>query len=120
MLEDTRMRSLAKLLDVSVLRSQIHAANIANQNTPGYRARAVRFDDAYVEAAALKGDDAALDIEPEIYEPQNTMVRNDGNDVSVDKEVTAAAENAMLYRTYIQLLRGKNSIINQAIRPTGG
>ena len=116
MLQDTRMQNLAKLLDVANLRAQVHASNIANQNTPGYKAQAVRFEEAFL--AAQEG--AASDVEPEIYEPRNTMVDNDGNDVSVDKEVTAAAENALLYRTYIQLMRGKNSILNQAIRPTGG
>ncbi len=120
MLQDDRMLNLAKMLDVASLRAEVHATNIANQNTPGYKAKAVRFEQAFQDALHSQGAEDARSLEPEIYEPLNTMTDNDGNDVVVDKEVTAAAENALLYRTYIQLLRGKNQILSQAIRPTGG
>ena len=38
MLDDAHSPILAKLMDVAALRARTHAAKLANQNTPGYRA----------------------------------------------------------------------------------
>lgn len=119
MFEDQRMLNLSKLLDVASLRGQVHAGNIANQNVPGYRARAVQFEKDFLAVYQRQGAAAASRVEPSIYEPRNTAVKNDGNDVKVDKEITAAAENSLLYNTYIALLRGKQRIIQTAIKPGG-
>jgi flagellar basal-body rod protein FlgB len=116
MIVDERMNDIAKLLDVAALRARVHAENLANQNTPGYRARAVRFDATFREVFARRGAVAARAVEPEIFEPRTTAVDNDGNDVSTDREVTEAAQNAMLYQTYISILRGKKTILDRAIR----
>ncbi|MFW5750392.1 MAG: flagellar basal body rod protein FlgB [Planctomycetota bacterium] len=115
MLVDDRMLNLARLLDVATLRARVHAENIAHQNTPGYRARAVRFADEFARVQALRGDAAARTVEPEVIEPRTTAVDNDGNDVSVDREVTLAAKNAMRYNACISLLRGKHQLLNMSI-----
>jgi len=115
MLIDDRMQNLAKLLDVAALRSRTHAANIANQDTPGYRAKAVRFDAAFREALE-RGDGAARAVSPEVYEPRDTPVQNDGNDVGVDREVAAMAKNQILYNAYLQMMRGKTRLLDTAIR----
>ena len=60
--------------------------NIANANTPGYRARALRFEDAFQEALASGDGAKARAVEAEVFEPRSTAVDNDGNDVSVDRE----------------------------------
>ena len=86
MLIDERMADLAKLLDVASQRQKVHAGNIANANTPGYRARAVQFEEAFQQALANGDGELARSIEPEIFEPRTTSVDNDGNDVSVDRE----------------------------------
>ena len=119
MLVDDRMHNLAKLLDVADLRARIHAQNIANQNTPGYTARAVRFEDAFRTAMDQEGDAAARGVQPEVYKPRSTPVDNDGNDVSVDREVTQMAQNAALYNAYLQILRGKYSLMGTAVRGEG-
>ncbi len=112
MLDDRRLSMLARLMDVSVLRAQVHAGNIANQNTPGYRAKAVAFDDAFQQAMAGDGD--AATVEPQIFEPQNTPVQADGNDVAVGKEIVKAAENQTLYNAYIAMARGKIRLLTIA------
>jgi flagellar basal-body rod protein FlgB len=115
MFGDDHARILARLMDVSMTKAKIHTANLANQNTPGYRAKDVAFDDAFAEALAEGGVDAAEQVEAKIYEPRTTPVGIDGNDVVPDKEVTASAENAVLYNTYMSILRGKSKLINTAI-----
>ncbi len=115
MLSDDRMLNLAKMLDVASLRAHVHAANIANQNVPGYRAKAVSFETEFNKAMQQHGDEAARMVKPEVYEPQVTSVDNDGNDVDLDREVTAAAQNGVLYNTYVNLLRGKHTLLTTAI-----
>ena len=112
MLDDRRLSMLARLMDVSVLRAQVHAGNIANQNTPGYRAKAVAFDEAFQQAMAGDGD--AGEVEPQIFEPKNTAVQADGNDVAVGKEIIQAAENQTLYNAYIAMARGKIRLLTIA------
>lgn len=116
MLGDERMQNLGKLLDVAALRSRIHTGNLANQNTPGYRAKAVAFEDAFRATLDTRGGAAARAVEPQVYEPRATGVDNDGNDVSTDREVAELAKNHTLYNTYISLLRGKHQIYQTAIR----
>jgi len=113
MINDSTTVRLGRLLDVSTLKAQVIAGNLANQNTPGYRTRAVAFDDAY-RAAIANGDDP-LSVTPTVYEPRNTAVDVDGNDVAVDREVLAGAQNAFLYQTYVSLLQGRNRLINTAL-----
>jgi flagellar basal-body rod protein FlgB len=113
MFGDEHSKILARLMDVSLVRAQVHTSNIANQDTPGYRAKAVKFEDAFKVALESGGDIDA--VEPQIFEPRNTAVGVDGNDVQLDKEVLQAAENTMLYNTYVALQRGKSRLINTAI-----
>jgi len=114
MLDDQRMALLARLMDVSVLRAQVHAGNIANQNTPGYRAKAVAFDEAF-QAALAEGDGAAATtLEPEVVEPHTTAVQADGNDVALSAEIMASAKNQTLYNSYLAMMRGKMRLLNIA------
>jgi len=120
MLIDDRMQDLGRLLDVASLRARVHAGNIANQNTPGYRARAVAFDEAFRETFASRGAAAARQVEAEVFQPRDTGLDNDGNDVNVDREVNILAQNAMLYNAYVTMLRGKYTLLETAVRGPGG
>ncbi len=115
MLDDAHSPILAKLMDVASLRARTHANNLANQNTPGYRSKAVDFDAEFQRAYAA-GDDVT-GIEPRLYEPRDTSVGADGNDVSSHREVLQSAENASLYNTYIALARGQRQLAITAISP---
>lgn len=115
---DGQADRLAKLMDVSQLRARVHAANIANQNTPGYKAKAVAFEEAFREA--LAGGRSVDDLEPEIFEPRTTAEQPDGNNVSVDREVLAQAQNNTLYNTYIALATGKKKLLTIAMSTAPG
>lgn len=117
---DVRLLALSRLLDASALRQQIHEANLANQNTPGYKARAVAFEDAFNQALDDGGPESAAAVEPEIYTPLTTPTDPDGNNVSTDREVAALAKNQMLYNAYIQVTRGKLRLINTALTSAPG
>ncbi len=115
MLGDARLDRLVRLMDVSVVEAHVHAANLANQNTPGYRAKAVDFTRSFHEALQ-RGDEAgAMALEPQLIEPRNTPVGVDGNDVSPDREILATADNAMRYNAYIAIMRGQMRLMNIAV-----
>ena len=114
-MDDPRLTVLTRLMDTALVRQQVHAANLANQNTPGYRAREVAFEDAFNEALDGQGLDRAMSLAPEIRQADATMVQPDGNDVSSEREVAALARNQLLYNTYAQLTRGKMKLLNTAM-----
>jgi flagellar basal-body rod protein FlgB len=114
MLIDDRLKLMSRLMDISALKAQVHAGNIANQNTPGYRAKAVAFDQAFEQALREQGADEAADVEAMIYEPQNTPVHDDGNDVSLNQEIMESAKNQTMYNAYLAMVKGKMRLLNIA------
>ena len=111
---DEQMSILAKLMDVSTMRAQVHAGNIANQNTPGYKTRAVAFDQAFQAAMAGDSGEDAETVQPTVYEPHATPVQVDGNDVALADEIMGAAKNSTMYDAYIAMAKGKLRLLGIA------
>lgn len=90
-----------KLMDLSALRQEAIASNIANSETPGYR----RIDVAPDFASQLKSQIssgepvAALDsMQPTLAEDtQARTVRPDGNSVDLEHELLAMNKNSVEY-----------------------
>ncbi|MCS6970216.1 MAG: flagellar biosynthesis protein FlgB [Planctomycetota bacterium] len=120
MFQDPRLAVLTRLMDVAVLRQQVHAGNLANQNTPGFKARAVAFEAEFNRVLDEQGLERALTMRPRIYTPLATAADNDGNDVSSEREVAELAKNKLLYDSYAQLARGKLRLLNTALSPAPG
>lgn len=118
MLGDVHSDILAKLMDVSALRGKVHAANIANQNTPGYKAQAVAFEGAFRDA--LASGDSLDSVNPEIYTPNDPSEQNDGNNVAVDREVLEQSQNNTLYNTYVGLAQGRKKLLTIAMTSAPG
>lgn len=117
-MNDGQMANLAKLLDVSSFRAKVHAANLANQNTPGYKAKAVAFEEAFLEA--LDSGRPVDGLQPTVFEPGETMVQPDGNDVSTDRETMLMAQSQSLYNAYLALATGKRKLLSIALSPAPG
>jgi flagellar basal-body rod protein FlgB len=105
--------SLERYMDLLSARQKLTAANIANADTPGYKTRDIDFQFEFISALG----DAA---KPGVVEVQNLTTRNDGNNVSIDRESRLLAENALrfnlassLYKSHVRATRlaiqeGKN------------
>jgi flagellar basal-body rod protein FlgB len=119
-MDDPRLTVLTRLMDVAVQRQQVHAGNLANVNTPGYKARALAFNDAFNQALDEQGLERAMAVRPEVYEPLATPSDPDGNDVSSEREVAALAKNKLLFDAYSQLARGKMRLLNTAMSAAPG
>ncbi|MBE7444449.1 MAG: flagellar basal body rod protein FlgB [Planctomycetia bacterium] len=115
---DKSMNLLEKMLDVSATKHKVIANNIANINTPGYKKMEVSFaeqlEKVIKDTSASKFDA----FQPKIVvskEDTNVAVRNDGNNVDMDKEVSALMKNTLSYNVYTQLLSKKMDLVKSAI-----
>lgn len=105
-----------KILDVSTLKQQVHANNIANVNTPGYKRHFVSFDNALQNAInsdsiSLKTDNPRQisydsnwrSVRPTEKIEYNTSSRNDGNNVDIDYEIAQMTKNTLKYQIVAEL-----------------
>ena len=116
----TKTNNILDLLDAGIkaqtLRQKSIANNIANLETPGYRRIDVKFEE--ILSKSLESDDNVdlQDIEPELYTPKNTQVKENGNDVNLDSEVGQLIDNSLQYKAYIRLLDKKYRQIELAMQ----
>jgi flagellar basal-body rod protein FlgB len=110
---------ITDLIDVGIraenLRQKAIASNIANMQTPGYRRVDVRFEEMLDKALNSGGKIKLAEIDPEVYQPMETAVKSNGNDVSLEKEVGEMVKNTLRHKAYIRLLRKKYAQIELAI-----
>jgi len=99
------------------LRQRTIASNMANIETPGYRRLDVKFEELLAEAMHSSDGVDAKDLEPEIYQPGNTPIRSNGNDVSLEAEIGEMIKNTLRHTTYVRLLQKK---LTQMERAVGG
>jgi flagellar basal-body rod protein FlgB len=101
------------------LRQKTIASNIANIETPGYRRLDVKFEELLAKAVKSPGSGAIDEIEAEIYEPLNTAVRSNGNDVDMEAEVGNLVKNSLRYTAYVRLMQNRFTQIERAINIGG-
>jgi len=108
-------------------RAELLAANVANADTPGYKARDLDFAAALAEAGAgapgLRRTDAAHLGSPGSTPAGATLEYRvplspslDGNTVDAHMESMAFLENALRYQASLQFLDGRISGIRLALR----
>jgi flagellar basal-body rod protein FlgB len=102
-------------LRAEALRQKTIANNVANLQTPGYRRLDVRFEQLLAKAIGSGGQFDLEEIEPEVYQPKNTSVNPNGNDVNIEVEVCELAKNNLRQKAFIRLLNKKYSQIDEAI-----
>ncbi len=101
-------QDLQKYMDLVSMRQKLVAANIANVDTPGYRTRDIDFQ---FEFETLDQGET-----PNVIEVPDLTVKNDGNDVSLDRESRMLAENDLRFRMASSLLKDKFSMIKLALQ----
>ena len=106
-------------IKAEALRQKTIASNIANIETPGYRRLDIRFEEFLEKAMSSSGRTNLQDIEPEIYQPANTPVRSNGNDVNMEAEIGEMLKNSLRHTAYIRLLRKKLSQMETAMGVQG-
>jgi flagellar basal-body rod protein FlgB len=98
---------LERYLDLLSARQKLVASNIANADTPGYRTKDLDFQSEFLSAAGGT---------PRTTEVNDLPVRNDGNNVSLDREARLLAENALRFQVASQLIKGQIRAVRSAIQ----
>lgn len=115
---DKSINLLEKMLDVSAIKHKVIANNIANINTPGYKKMEVSFAEQLEKVIKDNSVNKFDSLQPKIVlskEDANGTVRNDGNNVDMDKEVSSLMKNTLSYNIYTQLLAKKMESLKSAI-----
>lgn len=114
-----KLDSITNLLEAGAraegMRQQAIAANVSNLNTPGYRALGVEFEELLEKALASGSVRKISELTPELYHPEDTPVKANGNDVVFEVEVGKMVQNSLRHKTFIRLLSKKYQQIEQAI-----
>ena len=97
-------------MDLLVARQRLVASNIANADTPGYRTKDIQFQAEFLNAAGRTAG-----VSPREVEVDNLPVKNDGNDVSLDRESRLLAENALRFQVASNLMRSQIRVLKSAI-----
>ena len=95
-------------------RQKLVASNIANLDTPGYKTRDIDFHFEFMSKM-----DAADKADPTVFEAGGQIVKNDGNDVSLDREMRLLSENAIRFSVASTLLKGQMQSLRVAIQEGG-
>ena len=114
-------------LKFRALRNQVLSSNIANADTPNYKARDLSFKDALNNASQKTlGMTRTSDLHKQAWghttDGAKTMYRVphqptlDGNTVEMDVEQAAFAENALQYRASLAFLDGKIRTLRFALQ----
>jgi flagellar basal-body rod protein FlgB len=109
---------LARYLDLASDQAKLTAANMANIDTPGYKAVGMDFT---AEMRQAMGDvDRGLAAQPvRVEQVDGLIARPDGNDVSLDREGMNLAEAQLKFKTGVALLRLEYQQVMDAIHADG-
>lgn len=112
---DPLTRSLEHYMDLLASRQRLVASNIANADTPGYRTKDIDF--ASEMRAAMDGDQTPGygGFQPRVEDVKGLAVKNDGNNVSLDREARMLAENSMRFNIATAMIKGDLRSMRMAI-----
>ena len=95
-------------MDLLAARQKLVASNIANADTPGYKTK--DFDFQFEFMSQMKGDT------PNVNDVAGLPVKNDGNNVSMDREARLLSENAIRFNLATNLMRSQITLLRAAIQ----
>jgi flagellar basal-body rod protein FlgB len=113
---NTNYLASKQLLDITQLRHEALASNIANLETPGYKRVDLPKDFSQEFAAHMKaGTLDELSTPALAADSQTTSQRVDGNNVEIDKELTEMSSNTLQYDTLTEFVSASLKQLKVAI-----
>ncbi|MFZ3130501.1 MAG: flagellar basal body rod protein FlgB [Desulfosporosinus sp.] len=120
---------LEKGLDASSLRQRVLANNVANVDTPGFKRSDVDFQVALDIALGNKSNlalkttlpghltgCAADENQSSVVTDQSTSMRNDANNVDIDREMANVAENGLYYNGLVRAISSQLGLLRSVIK----
>jgi len=116
------MTALEGIIRQTGIRNNVLTSNIANVDTPNYRAKDIKFDQVlgnemsmattnprHIQASSAGGGSGELTGE-------DSQSWADKNNVELDMEVAKMTENAMLFEAGVTLLKKKIQMFKNALK----
>ncbi len=94
---------LGKYLDLAADQMKLTAGNMANVDTPGYKAQGIDFEREF--ASALQGTGGGAAATPAAKDVDGLVARPDGNTVSLDRESMELAKTQLQFRMGVEFLK---------------
>ncbi|HIJ60031.1 MAG TPA: flagellar basal body rod protein FlgB [Nitrospirae bacterium] len=114
---DKTMIMLEKVMDITTYRRKLLTSNIANVDTPGYKAKDISFkNEMNKQIENLKNGTASDSPMYNVFESPNTMANRDGNTVNLDIEMAKMAENSLTYNAAMQIYARKTRMLRDSIK----
>ncbi|WP_246599378.1 flagellar basal body rod protein FlgB [Clostridium lacusfryxellense] len=111
-------------MDASALRGKVIANNVANINTENYKKLYVTFEETLngsMGSNTLKTDNikhiqtGSANGDIEVQRDESTSMRQDGNNVDIDLEMTNQAANTLMFNALVQQASSKLSLTSYVI-----
>ncbi|MGG0157811.1 flagellar basal body rod protein FlgB [Bacillus velezensis] len=121
------IQNLENALGRADIKQKVSTNNIANIDTPNYKAKKVSFrnllDQETSNLEAVKTDYRHVDFtgsgdDYSIVSSSDTSYQQNGNNVDIDKEMTDLAENQINYQALVERMSGKFNSLKTVL--TGG
>lgn len=132
-INDATLRALSQSMNLRLARQGLISGNIANSDTPGYKAKDLDFEEALRTATQVDGSlpmrstDAhhktiSIDepISASIVEDTSGEESLDANTVNRSLEMSKMIENQQLYDASVEMVRKKLGVLRYAITEGGG
>lgn len=117
--------ALEKAMSATWQRAQLITDNLANVDTPGYKAKRLEFEgllrsamQSNMRVSAMSGSqkiEYINNLNPVMYSDDSTSVRIDGNNVNPDSEQIELARVQIQYQALKDRLNGHYSLLKYAI-----
>ena len=130
---DPTIRALNQNLNLRLENQNVISSNIANADTPGYKAKTANFEQAMRDAMDMEdtikldapesthiGSKGPEDVQADVYDDPNGIEALDGNTVDRAGEMVKMKENQILYNASIESLRKKLAMLEYGITEGGG
>jgi len=105
---DPLSNSLDRYMTLVSVRQKLVASNVANADTPGYKTQDIDFESELHNAAA--GTSPVVNTVPGL------RVKNDGNNVDLDREARLLAENALRFSIASNFARAELNSVKTALQ----
>lgn len=128
-LDNPILTVLEKGLDASSLRQKVLSDNVANVDTPNFKRSDVDFQQVLGEALGVDGPNLPLKAtapqhiqgvggtaQSGIVTDASTTLRNDGNNVDIDREMANVAENGLYYNSVTQAITSQLGLLRMVIQ----
>ncbi|MBC5646742.1 flagellar basal body rod protein FlgB [Christensenella tenuis] len=125
------LKGLENGIAASWLRNETILNNVANNDTPDFKASGVEFEELYKQALGdddfqfkqtrethmpIGGTGDADGVQGVVVPKADTTYRMDGNNVDIDQEMTDFAKNVIYYNTLMRKINGQFTQLRMAIK----